>query len=196
MKRTTIFNLFILTFVLLFGVTACKKNPKGATPIPGSRTGLTGDGKSGIMDGGIIPDTNIDPSTGTIHAADPSTLEGRTQNRDRFAANTVHFDLDSATVKSSEASKIEAVANEFKSGAVGDLLIEGHCDERGTEGYNITLGDKRANAIREYLVNLGVSADRVHTVSFGEAQPADPGQGESAWAKNRRGEFIFVEPAK
>jgi peptidoglycan-associated lipoprotein len=76
------------------------------------------------------------------------------------------------------------------------LLIEGHCDERGTEGYNTTLGDKRANALREYLVNLGVSPARIHTLSLGETVPAATGNNESAWSKNRRGEFIFVEPAQ
>lgn len=179
----------------MFGVTACKKKPIDITKIPGSRTGgIAGDGTSGLMDSGTIP-FNVNPDeTGSIAAADPRGLEGRTQNRTMFAANIVYFDLDSATVKGSEASNLETVANHFKSNPAGDLLIEGHCDERGTEGYNLTLGDKRANALREYLVNLGVSPDRIHTVSFGEAQPADPGQGEAAWEKNRRGEFIFVEP--
>lgn len=194
MKRTTILNL-ILAFGLAFGVTACKKKPKGLTNIPGSRVGVGQGGTSGLETGGIIP-ANPDGIPGEIASADRSSIEGRPQNREMFAANTVHFDLDSATVKSSEASKVETVANYFKSNAAGDLLVEGHCDERGTEGYNLSLGDKRANALREYLVNLGVSPDRIHTLSLGEAQPVATGQDESAWSKNRRGEFIFVEPAK
>lgn len=198
MKLTTIFNLLTLSLVVALGGVACKKNPKGATPIPGIRSNVTGGNQSGILDnGGIVPgNINVDPTTGSIEAADPSSLAGRNQDRGMFSANTVYFDLDSSAVKGSEASKIEAVANYFKNNAQGDLLIEGHCDERGTEGYNLSLGDKRANALREYLVNLGVAPSRVHTVSFGEAQPADSGHNESAWAKNRRGEFIFVEPAK
>jgi peptidoglycan-associated lipoprotein len=194
MKRTTFLNLFILGFVLLFGVTACKKKPAGITTIPGYKPGIEGDGKGGILDGGTMP--NVNPDGTGIAQADHSSIEGRPQNREMFAANTVYFDLDSASVKSSEASKLEAVANYFKSNPAGDLLIEGHCDERGTEGYNLSLGDKRANALREYLVNLGVSPDRIHTLSLGESVPAATGSGESAWSKNRRGEFVFVEPAK
>jgi peptidoglycan-associated lipoprotein len=69
------------------------------------------------------------------------------------------------------------------------LLVEGHCDERGTDEYNLAIGERRALAVRRYLVALGVAADRVHTISYGEEKPADPASAESAWAKNRRAEF-------
>ena len=90
---------------------------------------------------------------------------------------------------------MQEVANRFKNedGAT-DLLIEGHCDERGTEEYNRSLGECRALALRELLVAAGISPDRVHTVSFGKDKPADTGHSESAWGKNRRGEFILVLP--
>ena len=74
------------------------------------------------------------------------------------------------------------------------LTVEGNCDERGTEQYNISLGDKRALAVREYLANLGVDPQRIHTVSLGESKPVDPGHDESAHAKNRRAEFILLTP--
>lgn len=196
MKRTALLNLFVAGFVLVFGVTACKKKPTGITHIPqGSRIGQGN--TSGLETGGILP-SNLSPdsTTGSIPMAERGSIEGRPQDREKFAANTVYFDLDSASVKAAEQSKLEGVASYFKSNPAGDLLIEGHCDERGTEGYNLTLGDRRANALREYLVNLGVSPDRVHTVSFGEAKPAVVGTDESAYSKNRRGEFVFIEPAK
>lgn len=195
MKRTTFFNLLILGLVLILGATACKKKPIHTTVIPGLTGGPRADRSNDPENMKPVP---FDPNNPEIIAAPPHPDDWENLNKDRqkFAANTVHFDLDSSTVKGSEASNLETVANYFKSNSGGDLLIEGHCDERGTEGYNLTLGDKRANALREYLANLGVSPARIHVVSFGEAQPADPGQGESAWAKNRRGEFIFVEPAK
>ncbi len=197
MKRTTLFNLFIVGFVFVFGVTACKKKPTGITHIPtGSRVGQGGtsglENGSGKLPGEFAPDS----ATGSIPMADRGSIDGRPQDRSKFEANTVYFDLDSATVKSSEQSKLGGVASYFKSNAAGDLLVEGHCDERGTEGYNLTLGDRRANALREFLVNLGVSAERIHTVSFGEAKPAATGTDESAYSKNRRGEFVFIEPAK
>ncbi len=198
MKRTTLFNFFILGFVLIFAATGCKKRMIGTTPIPGQRIGIGSGTPGGIGDGNTVPNGITANSDGTIPAADgrPSDWDTRNKNRDMFASDTVYFDVDSATVKGSEKSKLDAVASGIKSQPAGDLLIEGHCDERGTEGYNLSLGDRRANALREYLVNLGVSAEKVHTVSFGEAKPAATGPGEAVWSKNRRGEFIFVEPAK
>jgi peptidoglycan-associated lipoprotein len=74
------------------------------------------------------------------------------------------------------------------------MMIEGHCDERGTEEYNIGLGDKRANAARDYLVSLGVSATRIKTISYGEERPFDPAHNEEAWAKNRRAHFVLIKP--
>jgi len=123
---------------------------------------------------------------------DPDT--GMQRDEGFFKANTVYFDFDRSTVKSSERSKIEAVANHLKSQPTHKVKVEGHCDERGTEGYNISLGEKRALAVRTYLVNLGISADRVYTISFGEARPAVEGHTESAWSKNRRGEFVLLLP--
>jgi peptidoglycan-associated lipoprotein len=195
MKLTTIFNLLTVSLALVLGGTACKKNPKGATPIPGLHNNVVGSRPDNMVGPGPIITPNPD-GFGIPAAPRGDDFDSRTKNRDIFSANTVHFDVDSAAVKGSEGSNLEAVANFLKSNPAGDLLIEGHCDERGTEGYNLSLGDKRANSLREYLVNLGVSANRIHTVSFGEAQPVANGHDESAWAKNRRGEFIFVEPAK
>jgi peptidoglycan-associated lipoprotein len=70
------------------------------------------------------------------------------------------------------------------------LIIEGHCDERGTSEYNLALGQKRADSAKAYLVQLGIDPSRIETVSFGEEIPLDPGHDESAWAKNRRAEFV------
>jgi peptidoglycan-associated lipoprotein len=74
------------------------------------------------------------------------------------------------------------------------LLIEGHCDERGTEEYNRALGERRALALREALAKAGVSPDRIRTISYGKDRPVNPGHDESAWAQNRRGEFILLHP--
>jgi peptidoglycan-associated lipoprotein len=71
-----------------------------------------------------------------------------------------------------------------------NITIEGHCDERGTKAYNLALGEKRANAAKEYLVALGVSGSRIATVSYGKERPFDPGHDEAAWAKNRRAHFV------
>jgi len=70
--------------------------------------------------------------------------------------------------------------------------VEGHCDERGTNEYNLALGERRANAAKRYLLSLGISSDRISSISYGEEKPLDPGHNEEAWAKNRRGHFIIL----
>jgi peptidoglycan-associated lipoprotein len=117
-----------------------------------------------------------------------------TEDRAALAANTVHFDFDSSVVKKSEKSNVEAAASALKSDASAKLLIEGHCDERGTEEYNRSLGERRALALREAVAKLGVDPDRIRTISYGEDRPVDPGHDESAWKKNRRGEFVLLHP--
>ena len=73
------------------------------------------------------------------------------------------------------------------------ILIEGHCDERGTEDYNMALGEKRAKSAFDYLVSLGISSDKIKTISYGKSQPTDPGHNEIAWQKNRRDQFTIIE---
>jgi peptidoglycan-associated lipoprotein len=132
---------------------------------------------------------------GQIPLSGKRNIEGRPQDREKYQAQTVYFDFDRANVRASEASKVQEVANSFRTeNPATDILIEGHCDERGTEEYNRALGERRALAIRELLVASGVPADRVHTVSFGKDKPAEPGHDEAAWAKNRRGNFILILP--
>jgi peptidoglycan-associated lipoprotein len=100
-------------------------------------------------------------------------------------------------VKPSEAAKLEQVLAGLKSRGTGyDLLIEGHCDERGTEEYNRSLGERRALALRELMMNSGLSGQRVFTLTFGKDRPAALGHDEESMSKNRRGEFILVLPKK
>jgi peptidoglycan-associated lipoprotein len=107
----------------------------------------------------------------------------------QFAA--VLFDYDSARIRPSEEPKLEAVAAYLKANP-GKLVVEGHCDERGTAEYNRALGERRAIAARDELVKLGTDASRMTTISYGKDRPADPGHDEGAWAKNRRCEFVVV----
>jgi peptidoglycan-associated lipoprotein len=120
-------------------------------------------------------------------------LKDYTQDPAALAADTVHFKFDSAVVEDSEQANVEKVAQ-----ALADqnlkLLIEGHCDERGTEEYNRSLGERRALALREALAKDNVDPSRVKTISYGKDRPLDPGHNEAAWAKNRRGVFILLHP--
>ncbi len=105
----------------------------------------------------------------------------------------VYFAFDSYALPPSEVSKVEQVAQHLQQNASHVLVVEGHCDERGSNEYNLSLGENRALAVRSYLVNLGVAADRIQTRSYGEEKPAVAGSGEEAWHLNRRGEFALFQ---
>jgi peptidoglycan-associated lipoprotein len=113
----------------------------------------------------------------------------RASDMSPIALNDVFFDFDQFNLSSEAKSTLEANARELKRVSDTSITIEGHCDERGTKAYNLALGDKRANAAKDYLVSLGVTASRITTISYGKERPFDTGQGESAWAKNRRAHF-------
>ena len=105
----------------------------------------------------------------------------------------VYFGFDSTVVLQGELGKIDAVAQHLADNANRVVVVEGNCDERGSNEYNMSLGENRAIIIRNYLVNNGITADRIQTRSYGEEKPAVEGQGEAAWSKNRRGEFAIFQ---
>jgi peptidoglycan-associated lipoprotein len=102
------------------------------------------------------------------------------------------FDYNESTLSSDAQNALTTSANWLKKNPQYNLLIEGHCDERGTEQYNLALGDRRANTAKEYLMTLGIDAGRIRTVSYGEERPFDAGHDDSAWAKNRRDHLVLV----
>ena len=202
MKRS-VSVFWILGLALAIGTVGCKKTPKGPTPIPGARTPVqSGDGGfPGISRGPALPPdeggartTRLNNVDGSISAADLKDFEGMLMDPSIFKANTVYFEYDRATVKPGERTKMDAVAAYLKDNASNKLLVEGHCDERGTPEYNRALGERRAQALREYVANLGVGPERIRTISYGEDRPAQDGHNEEAWSKNRRGEFILLRP--
>jgi len=103
----------------------------------------------------------------------------------------VFFAFDQATLTTESKRTLEKNADQLKSAMSVSITIEGHCDERGTNAYNLALGEKRAKATMEYLRSLGVSANRIKTVSYGEERPFATGHDEAAWAKNRRAHFVI-----
>ncbi len=105
----------------------------------------------------------------------------------------VYFGFDASNLPGGEMAKIEEVAKHLQSHADRVVIVEGNCDERGSNEYNLSLGELRAISIRDYLVVLGIAADRIQTKSYGEEKPAVAGSGEAAWSKNRRGEFAIYQ---
>lgn len=102
----------------------------------------------------------------------------------------IFFDFDSSALSPEAQEQLKQNASWMQKNTRTSVTIEGHCDERGTDEYNIALGERRAEAAQNYLVTLGVSGNRLSTVSYGEEKPFDPGHNEEAWAKNRRGHFV------
>ena len=104
----------------------------------------------------------------------------------------VFFELDSSEITREGLTVLDENGALLKRNATWTVTIEGHCDERGTAEYNLALGERRAVGARAYLISLGISADRLRTVSYGEEFPFDPGREESAMAKNRRAHFVIT----
>ena len=115
------------------------------------------------------------------------------QARAGFEGSDIYFEYDSFDL-TAQAKKVLAEKASFLNAHPGiKVTVEGHCDERGTQEYNLALGERRAKAAQEYLVFLGINAQRLNTVSYGEEKPVDPGNTEEAWAKNRRAHFVITQ---
>jgi len=104
----------------------------------------------------------------------------------------IHFDFDKYDIRPGDAAILKENAALLKKYTNVKIQIEGHCDERGTNEYNLALGERRANSTKSYLNSLGISSDRISTISYGEEKPLDPGSNEEAWAKNRRAHTIIL----
>ncbi len=115
--------------------------------------------------------------------------QGAMTERERFVNEDVHFDFDSSVLSAEAQQILLDKAQWLRKNSNASVTIEGHCDERGTNEYNLALGDRRANSAKAYLTDLGISASRMDTVSYGEERPLDPGHDEAAWARNRRAHF-------
>jgi peptidoglycan-associated lipoprotein len=102
----------------------------------------------------------------------------------------VFFEFDQSKLTDEGKQALTENARQLKEGGMMAIIIEGHCDERGTNAYNLALGEKRANMAKEYLVSLGVDGARIQTISYGEERPFDQGHNEAAWSKNRRAHFV------
>jgi peptidoglycan-associated lipoprotein len=104
----------------------------------------------------------------------------------------IHFDFDRYDIRPGDAEILKENAALLMKYPKVKIQTEGHCDERGTSEYNLALGERRANGAKKYLISLGISPDRISTISYGEERPLDAGHNEEAWAKNRRGHFVIL----
>jgi len=173
------------------GANNTAKNNNGGGLGYGDSNGI---GNGSNLGGNGIDDLTDDQFAKMSADAQREYFEGRPMDREIFKAYTVYFDFDSSSVRPADAANVQHVAEYLSSHGDCALLIEGHCDERGTDEYNQALGERRAQSVKETIANAGIASHRVRTLSYGESKPAEDGTTAEAYAKNRRGEFILLLP--
>ena len=184
--RPSLLSLACLTIAAVSLSAACKKAPPAATATPEPPPVEKAAPAETVNEQPMKPVVEEAPAPARAATADDLNRQG--------VLKAIYFDFDRYEVRPDQRPTMQANAQKL----TGDLarfrlVIEGHADERGTNEYNMNLGDQRANAAREYLLSLGVPASRIRIVSYGEERPADPGHGEESWARNRRAEFLLEE---
>jgi peptidoglycan-associated lipoprotein len=111
----------------------------------------------------------------------------------RVEAESIYFDFDRSFIKPEYRPILDTKAEFLNDNPEYSLRIEGNCDERGTNEYNLALGERRADSVKNYLISLGVSPDRIETISYGEERPLAVGHNENSWSQNRRDDFVIIE---
>ena len=167
---------------LAFAVAGCRYDDPNADDLANSQDVASEVPSDDSMNAG----KDIDTEGAGANAADANADETSLSN-----VTGLPFDQDPNYARCTDVD--EAVAQHLQAKTDRVVIIEGNCDERGSNEYNLSLGDLRAIAIRDYLVTLGIDAQRIQSKSYGEEKPAVAGQGENAWAKNRRGEFAVFQ---
>ena len=181
-NRTLVITLAFLLVGTLSLVNGCKKKPPQTTEQAKPETPST------------PPSTEVPPPTRPAPAAvesSPLSASLEEMNQKGYLKDAF-FDYDKADLRDDARTALSADAEWLKKYPSTQILIEGHCDERGTSEYNMALGDRRANATKEYLGSLGVDSGRVKSVSYGKERPFCTESNETCWQENRRAHFVFT----
>lgn len=193
MNKTWTIKLSLVCILLsLMLVVSCGK--KKVQTDPNADQTMTTDATA--TDDSMASDTNMSTEEDvamTDASQDDATnnADAMAQAEDDFVNTDIHFDYDSSVIMDSETATLESKADWLRANSGVSIVIEGHCDERGTTEYNLALGDRRAARVKSFLVNLGIDASRIKTISYGEERPVAMGHMESAWSKNRRAHFVI-----
>ena len=188
--KCSMMSVAVFCGVLAVAMTGCKYDDAAADDLAATSDVVTDDagGQDVGTDIGAVSDESGVPATGVPFDQDANYA--RCTDVD-FAP--VYFGFDASQLAASEMAKIESVAKHLQEKPNRVVIVEGNCDDRGSNEYNLSLGDLRAISIRDYMANLGIAAERMQTKSYGEEKPAVMGSGEEAWSKNRRGEFAIFK---
>jgi peptidoglycan-associated lipoprotein len=183
--------LVLLAVTLVVGSACSRRRPAAPVTQPAPPPAVMPAPPAATGSGAVQPVPDPQPVT-------PALADDRIDNRslDDLNRNSplkpVYFQLDSADLDDPGRAIVSANAELLKRSATWVVTVEGHCDERGTAEYNLALGERRAAAVRTYLVSLGIAPERVRTVSYGKEFPFDPGHSDGAWAQNRRAHFVIT----
>ena len=183
--------LAVASVATLVVVTGCPKNPD--RPNPGQTVLGPGTGGPNVAPPPMISDTSF---RGTdLTPRDTGGFDPMGQNRSALQAQTVYFDFDKSDIKPAEREKLKVAKEYLEKNPTHRLLLEGHCDWRGTAEYNLSLGDRRANAVKKYLQTAGIKPDRLENLSKGSLE-ANKNADEATMAKDRRVDLVVIDPSK
>lgn len=190
-----------LSIVLLAG---CGRKAGSVAPEPPADTAVSSeeaDTEAGMADGmgdeeamseaDILAEREMVAQQQALQAEALRQAEMAEMAQTAFVNEDIHFAFDSFLLDSEAERILGEKAAWLQENTDVDVQIEGHCDERGTSDYNLALGERRANAVQQYLTVLGIDSGRLSTISYGEEQPLDPGHDETAWSRNRRAHFVI-----
>jgi peptidoglycan-associated lipoprotein len=179
-KKSLLVFALALVLTLPWVMASCSKKAvqqeEAATQVGPSERPLTGMGPGGR------------PSEEALSAEERQRREAEAA----FTNQDIQFGYDKYDLEPRAREILAEKAFFLKKYPTARIVIEGHCDERGTSEYNLALGERRANAVKQYLAHLGVAENRISTVSYGKERPLDPGHNEAAWSRNRRAHFVIA----
>jgi peptidoglycan-associated lipoprotein len=181
LKKTNYIVLVLAVVSLAFIATGCHKKKPPVIEPP-----TTEQGQMGTETMTEHPPEAVKP--GTEGALTEMTIDEVTRQ-----LQPVFFDFDKSDIREDQIAALQNNASILKKNPTASVLIEGHCDERGTVEYNLALGDRRAKAAQDYLVSLGIAENRTSTISYGKSRPFAEGHDEDAWRLNRRAQFVGVK---
>ena len=183
MKKNGLFVWIVLVIACssLLLMTSCAKKQIAAGPAEGT--------EQAVAKEGAAPGDAGYADREKQRQAELEALRQKQLEIEAFESVNIYFDFDRSELKPESQLALKNKAMWLEKNSEYGVRIEGHCDERGTNEYNLALGERRANAARDFLTSLGISGDRIRTISYGEERPADPASNEAAWSKNRRDEF-------
>ncbi len=184
------FSTLFLSALVLLAIGACKKEPPVPPPPPAPTPPVEPPPPEPVP-----PPPEPPVETGYVSPWSEDILEANDEVHEKGLLGDVYFEFDKATLTDATRSQLGKNADFLKSqdGENFVITIEGHCDERGTNDYNLALGDRRANSARDYLASLGVSGDRLKTISYGEERPQCEESNEDCWRLNRRAYFRVTD---